>query len=194
MWTASSEAAVAKLLAECATSGADPLYVEASMFKAEVHLTAWQKDLAARQGQHRRDGISTAAGHTGNMQNAVLVWRIIAGLWNGRVPGEPGRMAHGSTDMVRSASAMLMALGFADTAALLARTIQSAPVRRTGSQGNACGVDIFRYMLVQSNGHSIAPQRYCTLNSAPCSCACSRVDVSSIWTTAEFTDMPVFWA
>ena len=143
---ASSEVAIAKLLKECSSVGADSLSVEVSLFKAAIHLKIWRDQAAAS-----RPAVQSGTSSADAVRHAVQVWHIIARLWNGRVPGEPGILlkVQSSPDDVKLASGMLLALGFAEAALQLSASMQAPKpksLKRSSSQAasDTSGMNVFR--------------------------------------------------
>lgn len=143
-WLVGGESAILKLLKEAAALGAGGMVVEVSLFRAEAHLEAWRRSEAAaskRSGVHDQGALAEQS-----TQHAAAVWQIIAGIWNGKLPGEPGQLTESGPDKQSQAAQCLAALGFQDTAKLLHANIQRPTSRASSSKASslACSQSIFR--------------------------------------------------
>ncbi|KAK9832186.1 hypothetical protein WJX74_002273 [Apatococcus lobatus] len=146
-WLAAGENAILKLLKEAASSGANHLFLEVSIFRAEAHLEAWRKSQAAISKQtydHVKTSLAEQAIH-----HAATVWQIISGLWHGDSSGETGCLTGSGAEMQKQAAGCLASLGFQDAAKLLCSTTVRNPARPSSSRAAscACSQSIFRFQL-----------------------------------------------
>lgn len=142
-WLVGGESTILKLLKEAASSSADSLFMEVSLFRAEAHLEAWRRSQAAASKHtdlHEQGALAELS-----TQHAATVWQIIAGLWNGRLPGESGQLAESGSEKQSQAACCLAALGFQVTAKLLHANVQR-PARPSSGKAAypSCSQSIFR--------------------------------------------------